>query len=553
MFNNEKFKAVRYFKIKESASAKLLALLFLVLGVSSCTSEFEKYNTNSVGLTREQLNADNNYIGGLFPALQEVFSERVGVPLLFSVYYIGGTYSGYFMDNMDGARYPNYMMDMPSRDSHHLFNTGYNFAMTPIAEIKRRDAQTLAPDFWAIALILKVNIMHRVTNQYGPIPYSQFGQGGTSVGYDKQGDIYNAFFNELDEAVKLLKDYVAVYPNAKPFANFDRIFGGDYTKWLKFANTLRLRLAMQIVKRNPEKAKQEAEKAVLDGVMIENSDNAIVKQMGANMLPVVAKEWVDLLSNAALVTYMTGYDDPRISQYFAYSGIPGFTDTYVGIRNGASILTRQVNYSNIADRFNRSTPLQEMVAAEAYFLRAEGALRGWNMGDAAQPLYEKGVMLSLQQYNVPASSVTDYLSSTKTPADYIDPIYPVNNIKAQSDVTVKWDESLSKEQKLEKIITQKWIAIFPDGFEAWANFRRTGYPKLFPNKVNNSNGAISTDIQIRRQPYPLTESTNNPTGYTMGVSFLKSEKGASIAGETTNTGEDKGGTRLWWDVGGPNF
>ncbi len=533
--------------------AKLFSLLFLLLEIASCTDKFEEYNTNNVGLTQEQLNADNNYIGGLFPALQEMFSERVGVPLLFSVYYIGGTYGGYFMDNMDGARYPNYMMDMPSRDSHHLFNTGYNFAMTPIAEIKRRDAQTLAPDFWAIALILKVNIMHRVTNQYGPIPYSEFGQGGTSVGYDKQEDIYNAFFDELDEAVELLKDYVAEYPDARPFANFDRIFEGDYTKWLKFANTLRLRLAMQIVKRNPEKARQEAEKAVLDGVMTENSDNAIVRQMGANMLPVVAKEWVDVLSNAALVTYMTGYEDPRIDQYFAFSGIPGFTDAYVGIRNGASIFARQVNYSNIADRFNRTTPLQEMVVAEAYFLRAEGALRGWNMGESAQNLYEKGVTLSLKQYNIPASSIADYFSSTKTPADYIDPIYPINSIEAQSDVTVKWDESLSNEQKLEKIITQKWIAIFPDGFEAWANFRRTGYPKLFPNTINNSNGAISTDVQIRRQPYPLTESTNNPTGYEMGVSFLKSEKGASVAGEMTNTGEDTGGTRLWWDVGGSNF
>ncbi len=76
------------------------------------------------------------------------------------------------------------------------------------------------------------------------------------------------------------------------------------------------------------------------------------------------------------------------------------------------------------------------------------------------------------------------------------------------------------EQKLERIITQKWIAIFPDGTEAWSTFRRTGYPKLFPVALNNSGGTISTVIQIRGMNYPRSEYFSNPTEVAKGVTLL---------------------------------
>jgi hypothetical protein len=533
----------------------LYLLVIALFEISSCTGKFEEYNTSNTGLSQEQLNADFNYIGGLFPSVQEAYTVRNMNPMLFNDYFVGASFGGYLASNAPNPRYGNYQMNMPAWDVNHIFNVGYNSIMAPILEIKRRGTPTVAPDFWAIAKILKVAGMARITDYYGPIPYSQYGLGGTSVTYDKQEDVYNSFFTDLDSAVIVLKNYIAKYPSVKPFKNFDEIYAGDYNNWIRYANTLRLRLAMHIVKRDPAKAKLMAEKAVSEGVMTANSHNASFTPVSGNSLVVAALEFINVMSNAAIITYMDGYKDSRISKYFGFSNITGYKDKYVGIRNGADIKVRQLNYSNIVPNpLLRQTPMLIMVSAEAYFLRAEGALRGWNMGGGtAKEFYESGIKASFEQYGVTTAATAYIGDATSTPANYVDPVYPVNSITALSAITVKWDDNISIEQKLEKIITQKWIAIFPDGTEAWTTFRRTGYPKLFPVVVNNSAGLISTEIQIRRQPYPITEANNNPSGYASGISLLNSEKGASAPGETTNTGNDTGGTRLWWDVGGPNF
>lgn len=103
-------------------------------------------------------------------------------------------------------------------------------------------------------------------------------------------------------------------------------------------------------------------------------------------------------------------------------------------------------------------------------------------------------------------------------------------------ITPKWDATATNEQKLERIITQKWLACYPDGCEAWAEQRRTGYPQLFKVAVNNSNGVIDTDIMIRRLPF-------------------SSDLDAGTISKLTNLlgGADNGGTRLWWDAGKNNF
>jgi hypothetical protein len=175
-----------------------------------------------------------------------------------------------------------------------------------------------------------------------------------------------------------------------------------------------------------------------------------------------------------------------------------------------------------------------MSAAEVWFLKAEAALRGWS-ADNVQTDYETGVTTSFQQWGV--SSGTYLSDGSSTEADYTDPkgTGGVNDAKALSTITIKWDPAATQEMQLERIITQKWIAIFPDGQEAWADYRRTGYPRLFPVVVNNSGGAISTQTQIRRLDYPQSEYTTNAAAVNSAVSTLLG-------------GPDVGGTRMWWDV-----
>ncbi len=178
-----------------------------------------------------------------------------------------------------------------------------------------------------------------------------------------------------------------------------------------------------------------------------------------------------------------------------------------------------------------------MNAAEVYFLRAEGALRGWNMrGGTAQSYYETGIQTSFSDYSVNGSA--GYIVyNTSTAAPYTDPVNAANNVPAGSPIlstiTIHWQSGAPLETNLEQIITQKYLAMFPNGQEAWTEFRRTGYPKRWPAVLNYSGGTISTQAQIRRIPYPTAEYTKNPTGLAGAASLLG--------------GPDNGGTKLWWD------
>jgi hypothetical protein len=127
--------------------------------------------------------------------------------------------------------------------------------------------------------------------------------------------------------------------------------------------------------------------------------------------------------------------------------------------------------------------------------------------------------------------------ATSTQQPYTDPKNATNSVApgdpVLSTITIKWNDADSFERKLERIITQKWIALYPDGSEAWAEQRRTGYPKILPNIINNSQGTISTKDFIRRIPIPLKYRENNGPGY---------QRAAATLG-----GPDTGGTKLWWD------
>jgi hypothetical protein len=228
-----------------------------------------------------------------------------------------------------------------------------------------------------------------------------------------------------------------------------------------------------------------------------------------------------------------GYSDTREAAYFLPSAYDG---KFEGIRQGQNITTSAYSGFSLLN-VQATTPMEIMAASESYFLRAEGALRGWNMGSGtAQTFYEQGITLSFQEKGVamPAGYLTN---ATSTANPYVDPTNATNNVPAGStylnNITIAWNSGASFEQNLQRIITQKWLAIYPDGEEAWSDFRRTGYPKLFPVVVNNSGGTISTTAFVKRIPFAADELQNNPKGVATGVTALG--------------GPDNGGTKLWWD------
>jgi hypothetical protein len=174
-----------------------------------------------------------------------------------------------------------------------------------------------------------------------------------------------------------------------------------------------------------------------------------------------------------------------------------------------------------------------MNAAEVSFLRAEAvAIFGFSMGGSAEDFYNNGIRLSFEQWGV--SGADAYIAdSTSMPANYEDPSGYNPYSGSLSTITIKWDESASKEQKQERIITQKWIANWLLGNESWADLRRTGYPVLMPVVYNGSSSIISNDQTPGRMPYPQEEYTNNAANVQAAVqNYLK--------------GPDNLATKLWW-------
>jgi hypothetical protein len=240
---------------------------------------------------------------------------------------------------------------------------------------------------------------------------------------------------------------------------------------------------------------------------------------------------------------MAGYNDPRLPVYFMPDSNTGHTTQYIGIRIGCNIPPKPF-YSgfskyNFNTTFTLTAPEVIMTAAEVWFLKAEAALRGWAGAGNMQTDYETGIQTSMQQYGVGGSAAAYIADAVDTPIAYVDYLNSANNDTALGKITIQWDPNASQETMLERIITQKWLAMFPEGQEAWTEYRRTGYPRLFPLVVNSSGGTIDTQVQVRRLAYPQSEATLNPAAEKAGIQLLG--------------GPDNGGTRLWWDVAKGNF
>jgi len=528
----------------------LMLSTVLALSLASCTSNFEDINTNEANFSNSQLEQDFNQVKAPIKAMErnmyilveddwkgdiqfnlsaDIFSGYMGTPHNFEGNANNSTYA--LLDGWNNTEW----------------NQKYNKEMVNAFNLERL-TKGKYPQFYAWALILKVYAMHKTTDYYGPIVYSGFGNEDGTTPYDSQKVVYDQFFTELKTAVDILNakivenpsvavDKVTFFPSATD-ATDGTTAKGNMLKWIKFANSLRLRLALRISNVDPAKAKAEGEAALAGyGVITDNADN--IAYIAEHPVKTYTGPWADINAGAAITAIMNGYNDPRREAFFKTSA----TGTYQGIRMG-SLVTDAYRFSD-QSKFSQIGSIVEndripwFNAAESHFLKAEGALKGWNMGGGtAQSYYESGIVTSFAQLN--AGSASTYINDDAlVSANFTDPLNPDNNIAGQNLVTVKWSDAASNEVKLQKIITQKWIAIFPDGQEAWAETRRTGYPKLFLPTNNFSSGKIPAGTFVKRLNFTVEQKSKNPTGYAQGVSLLG--------------GPDTGGTRLWWDTGVNKF
>lgn len=518
---------------------RLLAVLAAVLPftLSSCTDDFVSLNTPPHQIS--EANIDVGLLGQAFA--QSQYFGMLGSPGTFQLgqSLFADLYSQYFAttaENFDSDQYVEV-----GRWIDGFWRSFYGRGARELAFVESFTEENEGLELPnAVIKVWKVQLFHRMTDYWGPVLYSQFGNGETSVAYDSQQDIYTDFFTKLDEAVAVLEQN----RGGSVFAGHDQVFDGNVDAWITFANSLRLRLAMRIRYADPGKAKTESEKAVAAGVMTDNSHNAMLLTTANSRNPYnVITNWGEFRMSSAMESLLEGYNDPRKDIYFSPS-VDGDSDgdgsPHEGMRNGlprvqkGSVLNSQ--YSDMGtiwlppNKGGTNPPIRVMSAAEVYLLRAEGAVQGWNMGGSAKDLYDLGIQMSITESRVGGdmAAANAYAAGTSLPAD------PQDQWASPplSDIPVAFDEGGSAERQLEQIITQKWLALYPDGWEAYAEYRRTGYPRLYPI-IESQNPRIPVDGVMRRLTFVSSEYDNNGEATQAAVGLLG--------------GPDENDTKVWWD------
>ena len=503
----------------------------------SCEERFEKLNTNPNEVTAGQMETNNYRTGTKVLALQNQVIPVEEHMYQFNEALTGGPFAGYTGSTVDTwlTRF-------------ETFNPSADWRKWPFANVI---TETYAPyrgimsseDEMAQAFgkLMRVAIMHRVTDCYGPIPYSDIlTNESIFVKYDSQKDIYVKMFEELDSAISVLKENMNLDPSA--WSKYDLVYYGNIGQWYRYANSLKLRMAMRVSYVDENLARTKASEAIASGVILSNADNAAMHAV-ENRTTLLFNDWNDHRVGADIICYMNGYNDPRREKMFTQVDVNEDGKTvkgYAGVRVGSDINSKDAFVHAYSSMLVRSgDPYLWMNAAEVSFLMSEYELR-WGDPARAQGLYENGIRLSFEERG--AAGAEEYLSDdTSKPSSYTDPLGTYSVSRRPSEITIQWDDKADSEVNLERIITQKWIAIYPLGVEGWSEYRRTGYPKLFDAPQDKSGGDVDLNHHARRLPYPVEEYQQNRENLEAAVKMLDAE----------NTGDrrgDKMGTRLWWDV-----
>ena len=473
--------------------------------------------------------------------------------------------------------------------------------MTPILNAEKIDYM---PEIKAICLMLFNYSAIENVDLFGPMPYydhkALFYEG--SFIYNNVRTIYYQAKADLDAAIECLKYYKdhrsAAYKEevANVMYSYLTIVNDLYEKdwqdmdpWIRFANSLKLRMAIHMSKVEPATAKQWAEEAVSEGV-IDSPYNEIAVYpafAGVNHPLVHITDWHDIAVGASFLNLLQNLDHPYMKYLFeknsiwltkSPSAVSGSTcpettpinSVYVGMRNGVTPGEGQApannpyaGYSMLNKTYLAQVmpPLYLMKCSEVFFLMAEGALRGWNMNGTAQSFYEQGIRTAyLEDRNYKENEYTKHVEqylNVNAPKGiaYVDPQGLTPDMPSVTKIGVKWNEGDSKETKLEKIITQKYIASFPYSYESWVDLRRTGYPKLFPIlNTEHSDGTIkpgdqkvqTADNIMRRIPWVPDDSQTKEDIKATGIPALSEDTNNKPATDTQMQ-------RLWWDVDAPNF
>lgn len=404
----------------------------------------------------------------------------------------------YYAQFLSETQYPNQSLYNQANFNFYSWYTGP--LMNLQAVIDRETGNEVWPvnNQLAIAKILKAYFFWHITDRWGDLPYDDALKGNENFTpkYNTQEEIYDRLFDLLEEAGAQISG-----------ANItgDIVYNGDMAKWKKLANTIRLLMALRLSEVNAAKGTAEFNAALTAGIMSSNADNLVYRHLAEAQNQ---NYWYDQIANQGrywwalsetLVDQMKPVEDPRLSTY----GDENTVGEYVGLEFGLIDDLDQQDPSLLgAAIWEQDAPVYLVTYAQALFAKAEAAKRGWIAGgDAeAETNYNMAIEQSVRQWN---NNSTAGLAAMMA--------YPAVDYNAAT--------------ALQQIATQRWVHLFMHGFEAWAEWRRTGFPAL----TSPQGRAVPN-----RQAYPNEEEFNNNTNFEEAVQ-------RQFGGTNDLYG------KLWWD------
>jgi hypothetical protein len=491
---------IRYIKFS------ILSVLILMAG---CTKDFEE-------LERPKTISDKIEPNALFTR-SLVTGSGLSVGIWQWMHQISGSvYAQHFTNIQIGANFTSDNYEPRSWDlPWSWYFSASNFApMMYNHHVINLSRELNYPIMESVARIWNVFLIQQVTDMYGDMPVSE-AFVLTRPAFDAQKDIYLHMLSELKSSV----DTIIKYENridAKRFGAADVIYNGNTELWKRFANTMMLRLALRASNTAEFDASVRPYLNGLDVNMTMNNNNHTARIIPDDGGPtfhvknplVFVRTWNEVRLSKTMVDMLKNFNDPRLQIY----GSPNAQGEYQGLPNGLphSYISENLdsdlrpNYNNIGTFFTRpDTPHYILTHAEASFMKAEAAQRGFIAGSAAE-YYNQGITASFNQFGITdAVIINEYL-----------------------DGPAKFDPA----KALEQIWTQRWLALYPNGHEAWSLVRRTGVPQMM-QPVYTFPG---NEEMPRRKQFPTQEIQMNSANYQAAV---------------TRMGGDSQYTRVWWDGG----
>jgi hypothetical protein len=492
---------------------KTITLTGAVCLMQACTGDFEKINTppTSVttidpGLVLSKVQKDAAFAEGVeYPNNQygSWIQQWAGGVLISSSRYI---------EQSDNSAW----------DAHYTLLR--NISQIRNQVLKGQENDPAGRSKLAIAKIVEISVWQRLTDLFGDVPYSTTALGQEAVNtkpvFDTQESIYKSLIADLNTAMGQLNASDASYGSA------DFYFKGDVAKWKKYANSLKLRIGMRIRYADPALAQKTVTEAMGQPLLESNADNATIptynNATNANVHPLLnhflaGSPDLKYLANT-FVNQLVSTSDPRLPRIAQPSvnsvkaGAPAYKGIGVALTDEIlkTIIKDDYSTASTSTFFSReyspAIPCIVMSFSDVSFYKAEAALEGWGATvEQAEGFYQAGVKAALAQapYNI-----------TTVPAAF----------EPQLSFT-----GLTKEEKLNKIGTQKWIQLFGRSYEAFIEWRRMGYPVLTPGPfAGSTNGTIP-----RRTIYSSREALLNKENYTAAVARMS--KGDSYV------------SKVWWD------